>query len=48
VPLHDKFQVVACHAADEMICPKEGYLGLNYASDLYLIQMAWVGSGPTT
>jgi hypothetical protein len=29
VPLHDKFQVVARHAADEIVYPKEGYLGLN-------------------
>jgi hypothetical protein len=36
VPLHDKFQVVARHAADEIVYPKEGYLGLNYTSDLIL------------
>ena len=24
-PLHDKFQVVTRHAADEIIYPKEGY-----------------------
>jgi hypothetical protein len=36
VPLHDKFQVVTRHAADEIVYPKEGYLGLNYTSDLIL------------
>jgi 4-oxalocrotonate tautomerase len=47
VPLHDKFQVVTRHAADEIIYPKEGYLGLNYTSDLILIQITWVGSRST-
>ncbi len=35
-PLHDKFQVVTRHAADEIIYPKEGYLGLTYTDDLIL------------
>lgn len=43
VPLHDKFQVVTRHAADEIIYPKEGYLGLTYTSDLILIQITWIG-----
>jgi 4-oxalocrotonate tautomerase len=43
-PLHDKFQVVTRHAADEIIYPKEGYLGLTYSGDLILIQITWVGS----
>jgi 4-oxalocrotonate tautomerase len=43
VPLHDKFQIVTRHAADEIIYPEEGYLGLNYTSDLILIQITWVG-----
>jgi 4-oxalocrotonate tautomerase len=47
VPLHDKFQVVTRHAADEIIYPKEGYLGLTYTSDLILIQVTWVGSRST-
>jgi 4-oxalocrotonate tautomerase len=41
VPLHDKFQVVTRHPADEIIYPKEGYLGLTYTSDLILIQITW-------
>src|SRR5262249_47322983 len=43
VPLHDKFQVVTRHAADEIIYPNEGYLGLTYTSDLILIQITWIG-----
>jgi 4-oxalocrotonate tautomerase len=43
VPLHDKFQVVTRHAADEIIYPKEGYLGLTYTNDLILIQITWIG-----
>ena len=42
-PLHDKFQVVTRHAADEIIYPKEGYLGLTYTADLILIQITWIG-----
>ena len=41
-PLRDKFQVVTRHAADEIIYPKEGYLGLTYTDDLILIQITWV------
>jgi 4-oxalocrotonate tautomerase len=43
VPLHDKFQVVTRHAADEIIYPSEGYLGMNYTTNLILIQITWVG-----
>jgi 4-oxalocrotonate tautomerase len=43
-PLHDKFQIVTRHAADEIIYPKEGYLGLTYTGDLILIQITWIGS----
>jgi 4-oxalocrotonate tautomerase len=43
VPFHDKFQVVTRHAADEIIYPNEGYLGLTYTSDLILIQITWIG-----
>jgi 4-oxalocrotonate tautomerase len=47
VPLHDKFQVVTRHAADEIIYPKEGYLGLTYTDDLILIQITWVAGRST-
>jgi hypothetical protein len=42
VPVHDKFQVVHRHAADEIIYPQEGYLGLTYTKDLIIIQVTWV------
>jgi 4-oxalocrotonate tautomerase len=42
VPVHDKFQVINRHAADEIIYPEEGYLGLNYTRDLIIIQVTWV------
>jgi 4-oxalocrotonate tautomerase len=47
VPLHDKFQVVTRHAADEIIYPAEGYLGLTYTSYLIIIQVTWVGGRST-
>ena len=47
VPLHDKFQVVTRHAADEIIYPNERYLGMNYTTNLILIQIAWVGGRST-
>jgi len=47
VPLHDKFQVVTRHAADEIIYPNEGYLGMNYTTNLILIQVTWVGGRST-
>jgi len=46
-PLNDKFQVVTRHAADEIIYPKEGYLGVTYTGDLILIQIAWLGGRST-
>jgi 4-oxalocrotonate tautomerase len=42
VPVHDKFQVINRHAADEIIYPEEGYLGLRYTRDLIIIQVTWV------
>ena len=42
VPVHDKFQVINRHAADEIIYPEEGYLGLNYTRDLIIIQVTWL------
>ena len=41
-PVHDKFQVINRHTADEIIFPKEGYLGLTYTRDLIIIQITWV------
>ena len=47
VPLHDKFQVINRHEADEMVYPEEGYLGLRYTRDLIIIQVTWVGGRST-
>jgi 4-oxalocrotonate tautomerase len=47
VPVHDKFQVINRHDADEIIYPDEGYLGLRYTRDLIIIQVTWV-SGRST
>jgi len=47
VPENDKFQVVTRHAADEIIYPKDGYLGIDYSPNLILIQVTWVGSRST-
>lgn len=43
VPICDKFQVVTRHEPDEIIYPEEGYLGIDYTSDLIIIQVTWVG-----
>jgi 4-oxalocrotonate tautomerase len=47
VPANDHFQVVHRHAADEIIYPEEGYLGLHYTKNLIIIQVTWV-RGRTT
>jgi 4-oxalocrotonate tautomerase len=47
VPENDKFQVVTRHAADEIIYPKDGYLGIDYSPNLILIQVTWVGGRST-
>jgi phenylpyruvate tautomerase PptA (4-oxalocrotonate tautomerase family) len=47
VPPHDKFQVVTRHAAEELVYPAEGYLGIRYSPDIVFIQVTWVG-GRTT
>jgi 4-oxalocrotonate tautomerase len=47
VPPHDKFQVITRHAADEIVYPEEGYLGLTYSPDLIIIQVTWVAGRST-
>ena len=42
VPLHDKFQLITRHDPDELVYPKEGYLGIDYTDDLVMIQVTWV------
>jgi 4-oxalocrotonate tautomerase len=41
VPEHDKFQIVSRHAADELIYPEQGFLGLRYSANLVFIQVTW-------
>jgi len=47
VPLHDRFQVITRHEADEIVYPKEGYLGIEYSPDIILIQVTWVAGRST-
>lgn len=41
VPQHDKFQIITRHAADELVYPEEGYLGITYSPQIVFIQVAW-------
>jgi phenylpyruvate tautomerase PptA (4-oxalocrotonate tautomerase family) len=41
VPEHDKFQIVHRHAADELVYPAEGYLGITYSKNIVFIQITW-------
>jgi hypothetical protein len=41
VPADDKFQIVTGHAADEMVFPKEGYLGIDCTDGIIFIQVTW-------
>ncbi|MGV8918634.1 MAG: tautomerase family protein [Pseudomonas sp.] len=41
VPEHDKFQIVNRHAADELVYPAAGYLGLTYTAKVVFIQITW-------
>lgn len=47
VPEHDRFQIVSRHAADELIYPAEGFLGVRYSADIVFIQITW-NAGRTT
>ena len=47
VPQHDKFQIFTLHESDELVYPREGYLGIDYTEDIIFIQVFWV-SGRTT
>jgi 4-oxalocrotonate tautomerase len=46
-PVNDKFQIVTRHSTDEIIYPEEGYLGVQYSTDLIIIQVTWVGGRST-
>lgn len=41
VPQHDKFQIITRHAADELVYPEEGYLGVTYTPQIVFIQVTW-------
>jgi 4-oxalocrotonate tautomerase len=41
VPKNDRFQIVTRHAADELIYPADGYLGISYTPGIVMIQVTW-------
>lgn len=41
VPKNDKFQIVHRHNVDELTYPADGYLGVNYSSNIVFIQITW-------
>jgi phenylpyruvate tautomerase PptA (4-oxalocrotonate tautomerase family) len=41
VPEHDKFQIVHRHAAEELVYPAAGYLGVTYTPNIVFIQIIW-------
>lgn len=47
VPVNDKFQIVSRHPAEELIYPKDGYLGVNYTMDIVFLQVTWVAGRST-
>jgi phenylpyruvate tautomerase PptA (4-oxalocrotonate tautomerase family) len=42
VPPHDKFQLITRHAAEQLVYPSEGYLGIDYTPGIIFIQVFWV------
>ena len=42
VPKHDKFQIFTANSDDELVYPKEGYLGIDYTPKIIFIQVFWV------
>ena len=47
VPPHDKFQIITRHAAEQLIYPSEGYLGIDYTPGIIFIQVFWVAGRST-
>jgi phenylpyruvate tautomerase PptA (4-oxalocrotonate tautomerase family) len=41
VPEHDKFQIVNRLAADELVYPAAGYMGMTYTPKIVFIQITW-------
>jgi 4-oxalocrotonate tautomerase len=47
VPQHDKFQIITRHAAEQLIYPSAGYLGIDYTPGIIFIQVFWVAGRST-
>jgi phenylpyruvate tautomerase PptA (4-oxalocrotonate tautomerase family) len=47
VPQHDKFQIITRHAAEQLIYPSAGYLGIDYTPAIIFIQVFWVAGRAT-
>jgi 4-oxalocrotonate tautomerase len=47
VPADDKFQIFTAHGDDELIYPKNGYLGIDYSPGIIFIQVFWVAGRST-
>jgi hypothetical protein len=47
VPPHDKFQIITRHAAEQLVYPSEGYLGIDYTPGIIFIQVFWVAGRST-
>ncbi len=47
VPEHDRFQIFTRHIGDELVYPKQGYLGVSYSPDIIFIQVFWVAGRST-
>ncbi len=47
VPENDRFQIVTRHAADELVTPADGYLGIRYSPGVVFIQVTWVAGRST-
>ena len=41
VPANDRFQIITRHSADELVYPKDGYLGVTYTPAIVFIQVTW-------
>lgn len=41
VPEDDKFQIITPRETGEIVYPANGYLGVQYSSDLVVIQITW-------
>src|SRR5258708_17630252 len=47
VPANDKFQIITRHAAEELVFPADGYLGIQYSRNIIFIQVTWVAGRST-